>query len=113
MPSAPQCGFGEDVEEDVEKVIITNYDSIVGLEFDAVFLLGCDEAIKVGHKAEVQSVWVALSRPRQFQHISHVGTVKVFGEPAFDAFRFAMRLRKKCTRTELERELFGGDLKCE
>ena len=54
----------------VEKVIITNYDSIVGLEFDAVFLLGCDEAIKVGHKAEVQSVWVALSRPRQFHTLA-------------------------------------------
>jgi hypothetical protein len=78
---------GEDVKESVEKVIVTDYDSIVGLEFDAVFLLGCDEALKQGGKNEVQSVWVALSRPRQFQHITYVGPVRVFGDPAFDAFR--------------------------
>jgi hypothetical protein len=78
---------GEDVKESVEKVIVTDYDSIVGLEFDAVFLFGCDEALKEGRKEEVQAVWVALSRPRLFQHITHVGPARVFGDPAFSAFR--------------------------
>ena len=78
---------GEDVKESTDKVIVTDYDSIVGLEFDAVFLLGCEEALNEGHKEEVQAAWVALSRPRLFRRITHVGPVKVFGDSAFDAFR--------------------------
>jgi DNA helicase IV len=78
---------GEDVKESFEKVIVTDFDSIVGLEFDAVFLVGCDEALTQGRIENIQSVWVALSRPRQFQHLTHVGPVHVLDDSAFDSYR--------------------------
>ncbi|MCX7418637.1 MAG: UvrD-helicase domain-containing protein [Planctomycetia bacterium] len=79
---------GEDVKESVEKVIITDYDSIVGLEFDAVFVAGVDELLK-DHAASrgTNAVWVALSRARQFLRVSRVGREPVFDSPAFAGHR--------------------------
>ncbi len=94
IPALDECAIatrwadGEDVKDSVHKVIVTKYDSIVGLEFNAVFVLGVNEIILTGNKEEIQSVWVALSRAHQYLLVS-----RVVGDPIFDAARFD-RFRK-------------------
>ena len=85
---ATRWADGEDVKDSVHKVIVTKYDSIVGLEFNAVFVLGVNEVVKTGAKEEIQSVWVALSRSHQYLFVSRIA-----GDPIFDASRFD-RFRK-------------------
>lgn len=85
---ATRWADGEDVKDSVHKVIVTKYDCIVGLEFNAVFVLGVNEVIKTGAKEEIQSVWVALSRSHQYLFVSRID-----GDPVFDASRFD-RFRK-------------------
>ena len=80
---------GEDVRECDEKIIITDYDSIVGLEFDAVFLPGCQEVLVPSHpgRGAIQAAWVALTRARKFIAVSHTDQLGVFDDPAFDSYR--------------------------
>lgn len=84
---ATRWADGEDVKDSVHKVIVTKYDSIVGLEFNAVFVLGVNEIIQTGAKEEIQSVWVALSRAHQYLFVSRVVCDPVFDAPRFDRFR--------------------------
>lgn len=84
---ATRWADGEDVKDSVHKVIVTRYDSIVGLEFNAVFVLGVNEVVTTGAKEEIQSVWVALSRSHQYLFVSRVAGDPVFDSPRFDRFR--------------------------
>ncbi len=80
---------GEDVRECQEQIILTNYESIVGLEFDAVFLPGCDRVLipPAPGADSVQAAWVALTRSRQFVAVSHIGPVAIFSNGEFDHYR--------------------------
>ena len=79
---------GEDVKESTERVIVTNYDSIVGLEFDAVFVAACDDLFQERERADAyQGLWVALTRARQYLAVSSVGVFKVLARPAFQLYR--------------------------
>jgi hypothetical protein len=78
----------EDVRE-CEKVIITNYDNIVGLEFDAVFLPSCHRVLAppAPDRAAIQAAWVALTRARKFIAVSHTDRLAIFADEAFAAYR--------------------------
>jgi DNA helicase IV len=81
---------GEDVKESTEQVILTDYESIVGLEFDAVFVAACDEVFKSkAEKEVVQSVWVAITRARQHIAVSYVEHNALFDGREFDMYRLA------------------------
>lgn len=56
---------GEDVRESDEQIILTDYESIVGLEFDAVLLPGCERVLAPPNpnRDAIQSAWVALLPP--------------------------------------------------
>lgn len=92
-----ECGIparwatGEDVRESGEKVVLTDYHSVVGLEFDAVLLPGCDDVLSAPTptKDGVQAAWVALTRARQFVAVSHVRFVGLFDNSTFDSYRVA------------------------
>jgi DNA helicase IV len=79
------------VRECEEKVIITDHDSVVGLEFEAVLLPSYQAVLGAG-VGEVsvdarQMAWVAMTRAKQFLAISHVGKVRVLCQDSFDAYR--------------------------
>jgi superfamily I DNA/RNA helicase len=76
----------EDVKESVDHVIVTNFDSIVGLEFDAVYVIASDEGLPDLTPDHVRPNWVALTRARKFLHVSRVGTDAVFGFLQFAAY---------------------------
>ena len=79
---------GEDVKESAEQAILTNYASIVGLEFDAVFAIGCDLMLRdLSAKADMQGVWVAITRPRQQVTITYMGIVPLLDKPEFGPFK--------------------------
>lgn len=82
---------GEDVRECEEKVVLTDHESIVGLEFDAVFLPGCQSMLppepSVAGGWAVGAAWVAFTRAKQFLAASHVGPVRWLEEPVFDEYR--------------------------
>jgi superfamily I DNA/RNA helicase len=79
---------GQDVHGCIEQVILTTYESVVGLEFDAVLLPRCDESIPAGPVGRdiTQAVWVALTRTRQFLSVSHSGPVAFFDAQAFASY---------------------------
>jgi hypothetical protein len=81
--------IGEDVRECEEQVILTDYESVVGLEFDNVLLPGCERVLDPSRRdAEaIQAAWAALTRARRHLSISHVGPVDVFNDAAFDGYR--------------------------
>jgi hypothetical protein len=81
--------FGEDVHACVEQVILTNYDSIVGLEFDAVFIFRCSKVLPASNleNDNRQAVWVALTRAKKFLGISSVEIPLIFDAPEFDSYR--------------------------
>lgn len=67
-----------DIRAGKEGVTVTNSASVVGLEFDAVFILGTQHFLP--GKATVvqkQTMWVMATRARQYLCISAVGKVKV------------------------------------
>ena len=80
---------GQDVRECVEQVILTDYESIVGLEFDAVFLPQFAEVLSfpTANLDARQSAWVALTRAKQFIGISHVGKISILNQDAFAPYR--------------------------
>jgi DNA helicase IV len=76
------------VKESTEQVVLTDYESIVGLEFDAVLVAGCDELFKGKvDKAVLQSVWVANTRARQYIAVSYAGQGGFFDDREFDKYR--------------------------
>jgi superfamily I DNA/RNA helicase len=80
---------GQDVHGCIEQVIMTTYESVIGLEFDAVFLPRCDEKLPAGHVMtdRIQAVWVAMTRARQFLALSHSAPLAIFDVPAFAPYR--------------------------
>jgi hypothetical protein len=78
---------GDHVQDSVHKVIATKYTNIVGLEFDAVFVLGVGEVLSAGGKDSYQAVWVAISRPHRFLCVTSVGDGAIFDNAAFDSYR--------------------------
>ena len=68
-------------------VVVTDFDSIVGLEFNAVFVLGLNDILADSDRHSLQAVWVALTRARQFLFVSRVGRDAVFDNPAFERYR--------------------------
>lgn len=77
----------EDVKDCVHKVIVTTYDNIVGLQFDAVFVFGVNEILKSGSPQETNSVWVAISRPHKYLYVSRAGNDSVFSAEIFNRYR--------------------------
>jgi len=79
-----------DVQESVDQVIVTDRDSIVGLEFDSVYF-ACTDIFFPWLKSteEIEAGWVALSRAKQFLHVSRVESDPVFDAPIFDEYRIA------------------------
>ncbi|NLF73179.1 MAG: hypothetical protein GX575_29435 [Candidatus Anammoximicrobium sp.] len=75
---------GEDVKESVHQVVVTDFDSIVGLEFNAVFVLGLHQVLFRHERDAIQAVWVALTRARQFLFVSRIN-----GDSIFDRLEFA------------------------
>lgn len=86
-----RCASGEDVRECEEKVVFTNYESIVGLEFDAVFLPGMQEVVGSGSQpvgeAACSRAWVAMTRAKRFLSVGYVGDCALLRGAAFDRFR--------------------------
>jgi superfamily I DNA/RNA helicase len=82
---------GQDVRECVEQVILTDYESIVGLEFDAVFLPRFEKVLSFP-TADLdgrQAAWVALTRAKQFIGVSHVGKISIVSRDSFRPYRHA------------------------
>lgn len=80
---------GEDVRECEEQIILTDYESVVGLEFDVVLLPGCERVLAppAASRDATQAAWVALTRARQYVGVSHVDPIAIFNTEPFQAFR--------------------------
>lgn len=78
---------GEDVKESVDRVIVTDFDSIVGLEFDAIYVIAIDDALPDLAVDKVRPVWVALTRARKFLHVSRLGSDAIFDSEEFAPYR--------------------------
>ena len=80
---------GEDVRECEEQIILTDYESIVGLEFDRVLLPGCERVLTPPNPSTdaVQAAWVALTRARNYVGVSHVLPLAVFDDEALREYR--------------------------
>ncbi len=77
-----------DVQESVDQVIVTDRTSIVGLEFDSVYFACTDIFFtSLESRDEIFAGWVALSRAKQFLHVSRVESDPVFDAPIFDEYR--------------------------
>ena len=77
----------DDVKESVHKVIVTSYECIVGLEFNAVFVLGVSEQLNLTSKESIQSLWVAVTRAHHFLYVSSPRNKEIFGKIEFDKYR--------------------------
>jgi hypothetical protein len=78
---------GEDVKESVDHVIVTDYESIVGLEFDCVCTMGVDQLLASGKAEFIQALWVAITRPRKFLIITRTGHDRIFDNPKFAGYQ--------------------------
>lgn len=83
---------GQDLRESKDHVVLTEYGSVVGLEFDAVFLPCLDEML--GHSSTDdgrRSLWVAVTRARRYEWVSALKGderwTELFGQTVFDAYR--------------------------
>jgi hypothetical protein len=76
----------DDVKDSVHKVIVTSYKCIVGLEFNAVFVLGVSSQLNMASRESIRSLWVALTRPHQFLYVSCPSGNEVFGRPEFNQY---------------------------
>jgi len=84
---AARWASGEDVKESVDKVIVTDYDSIVGLEFDFVCVMGIDRLLTAEGPAGTQALWVALTRARRFLLVTRIADDAIFDDSAFAGYR--------------------------
>jgi hypothetical protein len=81
---------GLDVKESVDQVIVTDRNSVVGLEFDAVFYACADQSLtSLQNRDDIQAAWVAISRAKDFLRISRVGIDAVFDLADFAQYRVA------------------------
>jgi superfamily I DNA/RNA helicase len=79
---------GEDIKESTEQVILTNYDSIVGLEFDAVIVMATDHMLANSPERDaVQSFWVAITRARQYIAVTYLRDIPQLQLPEFAPYR--------------------------
>ena len=88
---AARIAFGEDVRECEEKVIVTDLDSVVGLEFGAVLLPGIEQTLgaqgsDIGPEA-IRRAWVPMTRASDELLVSSVGSVAILGDDAFARWR--------------------------
>lgn len=66
-----RVAHGEDMRDSTEKVMITDCDSVVGLEFDAVFLPGLSELWSDRPSGdERNALWIAASRAKRYVGMS-------------------------------------------
>lgn len=78
---------GQDLRESRDHIVMTSYDHIVGLEFDAVFVACADEIVQDLEAEEaLRAIWVAITRARKYQCISYVGAVSLFEQPGLDEY---------------------------
>lgn len=87
---AARWATGEDVKDSIHQVIFTNFDSVVGLEFNAVFVIGLNEILggpRRVRRESIPSIWVAITRARQALTISRVKHDAVFDDPVFAPYR--------------------------
>ena len=79
---------GPDLRESKEHVVLTNYDSVVGLEFDAVILACSDDLVRnLDTDEAIRAIWVAITRPRRYEMISYVGDLPMFADARLDGYR--------------------------
>jgi hypothetical protein len=76
----------EDVKEHVDRIIVTDYSSIVGLEFDCVFAMGIDTRLAEVSRDDLLSAWVALTRARRFICVTRTGKDDIFERQAFQEY---------------------------
>lgn len=75
---------GNNVSPTVDRVVVCGFDSIVGLEFDCVFIMGVDLNQSRVNDGPDLGLWVGVTRAQKFLHIS------LRGEPSLlDTSRFA------------------------
>lgn len=81
--------YGEDISESTEKLVLTDYESIVGLEFDNVIVhIDGGIADRNSESYNRNSLWVALSRARRRLVISAPSTEdSLFDAEIFDKYR--------------------------
>ena len=83
---------GQDLRESKDHVVLTTYDSVVGLEFDAVMLPGVDLVLRRPQKDDaLRALWVAVTRARKYEWLSGLGGdanwIALFGKSEFDPYR--------------------------
>jgi hypothetical protein len=85
---------GQDLRESKDHVVLTTYDSVVGLEFDAVMLPGVDLVLRRPQKDDaLRALWVAVTRARKYEWLSGLEGdthwASLFGKDEFDPYRAA------------------------
>ena len=85
---------GQDLRESKDHVVLTTYDSVVGLEFDAVMLPGVDLVLRRSQKEDaLRALWVAVTRARKYEWLSGLEGdthwAKLFGKSEFNPYRSA------------------------
>lgn len=83
---------GQDLRESKDHVVLTTYDSVVGLEFDAVMLPGVDLVLRRPQKDDaLPALWVAVTRARKYEWISGLEGdthwAGLFGKAEFGPYR--------------------------
>jgi len=83
---------GQDLRESKDHVVLTTYDSVVGLEFDAVMLPGVDLLLmRRGKDDALRALWVAVTRARKYEWLSGLeGSTHwtgLLGRSDFDSYR--------------------------
>jgi DNA helicase IV len=85
---------GQDLRESKDHVVLTEYGSVVGLEFDAVMLPCLDVLLGRPRKEDMlRALWVAITRARRYEWVSGLQGDKdwgrLFGKQDFDDYRTA------------------------
>ena len=78
---------GINVRESVTEVVVTDYDSIVGLEFDAVFVISPEKMISKNGPRGILAIWVAITRAKRHLDIITDSGAEIFAASAFDEYR--------------------------
>jgi DNA helicase IV len=83
---------GQDLRESRDHVVLTTYDSVVGLEFDAVMLPALDVMLARGKPQDaIRALWVAVTRAKKYEWLSGLSDAShwntLFGRSEFEAYR--------------------------